>query len=169
MATRLRKVRRQRGSRTHGWGQMSQHRHSGSRGGTGMAGMHKHKWSYTVKYAPDHFGHNVFRPPKQVQTKRWLNVRELSFLGANLKESETLDLEALGYDKLLGEGEISKALTIKVPRASESALEKVKAAGGSVELTQKTPPLAKEGEEEKKPEKKGKQQTETKSSKGEKK
>ncbi len=36
--------------------------------------------------------------------------------------------------KLLGEGEISVALTLRVHAASQSALEKVKAAGGEVQL-----------------------------------
>ena len=35
MATRFRKSRRQRGSRYCGWGQVGQHRQSGSRGGIG--------------------------------------------------------------------------------------------------------------------------------------
>ena len=35
MATRLRKSRKQRGSRFCGWGQIGQHRASGSRGGVG--------------------------------------------------------------------------------------------------------------------------------------
>jgi large subunit ribosomal protein L15 len=135
MATRLRKVRRLRGSRTHGWGQMGQHRHSGSRGGTGMAGMHKHKWSYTVKYAPDHFGHNRFAPPKRQLTRRWLNVGDLSSLTKNGKEeNEIVDLGAMGYDKLLGQGSISMPVSVKIPRASASAVEKVKSAGGSVLL-----------------------------------
>ena len=38
MPTRLRKVRKQRGSRTHGYGQIGQHRHSGKQGGHGNAG-----------------------------------------------------------------------------------------------------------------------------------
>jgi large subunit ribosomal protein L15 len=135
MATRLRKVRRQRGSRTHGWGQIGQHRHSGSRGGTGMAGMHKHKWSYTVKYAPDHFGHDEFRPPKRTLTKRWLNLVDLSkIMETTSKEAMQLDLTAMGYDKLLGQGTVSQGLTIKIPRASASAIEKIRAAGGSIEI-----------------------------------
>ncbi|MHB1909532.1 MAG: uL15 family ribosomal protein [Nitrososphaerales archaeon] len=129
MASRLRKVRRYRGSRTHGWGQITQHRHSGSRGGTGMAGMHKHKWSYTVKYAPDHFGHNRFAPPNRMITKRWLNLEDLAPL---LKQGEKLDLTKLGYDKLLGQGTIAKAVDIVVPRASASAIKKIKQAGGSI-------------------------------------
>ena len=133
MATRLRKVRRQRGSRTHGWGQMGQHRHSGSRGGTGMAGMHKHKWSYTVKYAPDHFGHNKFAPPNRTVSHRWINVSDLSAFAGSMKKGEIIDLGSMGYDKLLGQGTISTALSLKIPRASKSAIEKIKAAGGSVE------------------------------------
>lgn len=137
MATRLRKVRRQRGSRTHGWGQIAQHRHSGSRGGTGMAGMHKHKWSYTVKYAPDHFGHNEFRPPKGTVTKHWLNLDDLSRILENApRDIQVLDLSALGYDKLLGEGTVSQALSLKIARASANAVEKIKGAGGSIELQQ---------------------------------
>ncbi len=100
-----------------------------------MAGMHKHKWSYTVKYAPDHFGHNDFRPPKQTVTKRWLNLEDLSRIMETISnETKQLDLTAMGYDKLLGQGNVSHALTIKISRASASAIEKIKAAGGSVEV-----------------------------------
>jgi large subunit ribosomal protein L15 len=134
MATRLRKVRHLRGSRTHGWGQVGQHRHSGSRGGTGMAGMHKHKWSYTVKYATDHFGHNKFAPPKRKLIRRWLNVGDLESLLNNGMKGEEVDLGAMGYDKLLGQGSISTAFSLRVPRASSSAVEKVQAAGGSIEV-----------------------------------
>jgi large subunit ribosomal protein L15 len=134
MATRLRKVRRQRGSRTHGWGQMGQHRHSGSRGGTGMAGMHKHKWSYTVRYAPDHFGHNRFARPNRTVTHRWLNVGDLTMFTGDGKKGETIDLGAMGFDKLLGQGSISTAVSLKIPRASASAIEKIKAAGGTIEV-----------------------------------
>jgi len=38
MATRLRKSRRQRGTRYCGWGQIGQHRQSGSRGGVDISG-----------------------------------------------------------------------------------------------------------------------------------
>lgn len=140
MATRNRKVRRQRGSRTHGWGQITQHRHSGSRGGTGMAGLHKHKWSYTVKYAPDHFGHNQFRPPNRIITERWLNVRDLPRLileDSKSSPEQPVDLGAQGFDKLLGGGNVQGPYHLKVPRASSTALEKIKAAGGSVLLETK--------------------------------
>jgi large subunit ribosomal protein L15 len=108
-----------------------------------MAGMHKHKWSYTVKYAPDHFGHDKFRPPNSIVTRKWLNVGDLSSL--TLGTANPIDLGAMGYDKLLGMGNVDKAYSIKVPRASASAVEKVKAAGGSVEVEPK--PLKEKKEE----------------------
>jgi large subunit ribosomal protein L15 len=56
----------------------------------------------------------------------------------------TVDLEALRakgllpknaeYVKILGEGDLTKALTIKAYRASATAIEKVSKAGGSIEL-----------------------------------
>jgi len=94
-----------------------------------MAGLHKHKWSFMVKYAPDHFGSNRWHPPHPTNTEKWLNVYDLDRMSnANL----SLDLGAMGYDKLLGQGTVSKALSVKVPRASASAVEKIKAAGGNI-------------------------------------
>ncbi|MEM2955643.1 MAG: 50S ribosomal protein L15, partial [Nitrososphaerales archaeon] len=71
MPTRLRKTRKLRGSRTVGYGQVGQHRKSGSRGGKGKAGLHKHKWSWTVKYAPNYFGRDEFKPPRRTVAKKW--------------------------------------------------------------------------------------------------
>ena len=95
-----------------------------------MAGLHKHKWSYMVKYAPDHFGSNRWHPPHPTHTERWLNVYELDKIAAAF--GNTIDLGSMGYDKLLGQGTTFRSLSIKVPRASASAIEKVKSAGGSV-------------------------------------
>jgi large subunit ribosomal protein L15 len=145
MATRLRKVRRLRGSRTHGWGQVAQHRRTGQKGGSGMAGLHKHKWSYTVKYMPDHFGSNKWHPPSPAVTEKWLNVDQLaSVAGSDGK----VDLAAMGYDKLLGNGEVHRSFQVRTNRASKSAVEKIHNAGGSVEvLIQESP---KEDERQKK-------------------
>ncbi|MHB1262704.1 MAG: uL15 family ribosomal protein, partial [Thermoplasmatota archaeon] len=43
-----------------------------------------------------------------------------------------LDLKAQGIGKLLGSGDISHKVTVKVDHASAGAIEKVKAAGGQV-------------------------------------
>jgi large subunit ribosomal protein L15 len=96
-----------------------------------MAGLHKHKWSYTVKYAPDHFGSNKWHPPNQVEINRWINLYQIEALATGGGE---VDLVSLGYDKLLGQGSVHKALKVKARRASESAIEKIKAAGGAIEV-----------------------------------
>jgi len=137
MPTRLRKTRRLRGSRTVGWGQIGQHRKKGGKGGSGKAGLHKHKWSWTVKYAPDHFAKDSFRPPVQVKARRWINVGELEKLTEKInliKEGEKpiLNLAEMGYDKLLGEGRMGTAFKIIVKSYTETAKAKVEKVGGEI-------------------------------------
>lgn len=136
MATRLRKSRRQRGSRYCGWGQIGQHRQSGSRGGVGQAGKHKHFWIRTVIEEPDHFGHNQNTSYKKNLVKKWLNLRDIESIyeknKGNLKEKNILDLSSLGYDKLLGSGSLKTKLNIKISSVSKNALTKIQAAGGNV-------------------------------------
>jgi len=138
MPHKLRKIRKQRGSRTHGWGRVGQHRAGGSRGGHGKAGFHKHKWSYVIKYEPDYFGKKGFTSPKSVRRKvNVINVGVLDEMAEKLsarkeKDKFFIDLESLGYTKLLGAGNVTKPLIVKVPSCSSSATEKVKEAGGQI-------------------------------------
>lgn len=136
MATRLRKSRRQRGTRFCGWGQIGQHRASGSRGGVGGAGKHKHFFLRTLKEEPDHFGHEQFHALRKSDVSRWVNIRDLNQLLRYSKSGEdgktVLDLEELGYEKLLGSGRVEGVFTIKVKRASKSAKDKITEAGGEV-------------------------------------
>ena len=138
MPHKLRKIRKQRGSRTHGWGRVGQHRAGGSRGGHGKAGFHKHKWSYVIKYEPDYFGKRGFTSPKSVRRKvNVINVGVLDEMAEKLstrmeKNKFFIDLESLGYTKLLGTGNVTKPLIVKVPSSSSSATEKIKEAGGQI-------------------------------------
>jgi large subunit ribosomal protein L15 len=136
MATRLRKSRRQRGSRFCGWGQIGQHRASGSRGGVGGAGKHKHFYIRTVMEEPQHFGHEQFHALRKSDVSKWVNIKDLNQLMKYSKVSEegktVLDLEELGYEKLLGIGRVDGSFTIKVKRISQSAKEKINQAGGEV-------------------------------------
>ena len=136
MPTRLRKVRKLRGSRTHGWGQVGQHRASGHKGGVGQSGMLKHHFSTMLKEFPDHFGHDSTHPPHPIITKKWTSIRDLDDLfaksGTKEGEKKILDLVGLGYDKLLGGGQVKNAYTVKIKRSTASAKEKVKQAGGEV-------------------------------------
>ena len=136
MATRLRKSRKQRGSRYCGWGQIGQHRASGSRGGVGGAGKHKHFFIRTIKEEPNHFGHEQFHALRSSDVQNWVNIKELNEL---VKFSETdkdgkviLDLDKLGIGKVLGTGILNSAFTIKVRKISDSAKNKIISAGGEV-------------------------------------
>jgi large subunit ribosomal protein L15 len=136
MATRLRKSRRQRGTRFCGWGQIGQHRASGSRGGVGGAGKHKHFFIRTVIEEPDHFGHEQFHALRKSDVSRWLNIKDLNQLIKHSKATEegkiVLDLNELGYGKLLGVGQVDAAFTIKINKVSKSAKDKITQAGGEV-------------------------------------
>jgi len=133
----LRKTRKRRGSRTHGWGRVGQHRRTGSKGGRN-AGRHKALWSYIIKYEPDYYGKNGFTSAKSLRTKvNVINVGTLEGIAEKFavekeKGKSFIDLESLGYTKLLGMGKISKSLIVKVPAFSKSAAEKIKDAGGQV-------------------------------------
>jgi len=128
--TRERKGRRYRGMRTHGYGQVGQHRHSGKQGGHGNAGLHKHKWSWLILNDPDHFGRDPFRPPSYYgHPARWLNVGQLDGIAKGLK---TLDLSSMGIDKLLGSGEVAGAYAVKVESFTKKAQAKIEAAGGKI-------------------------------------
>lgn len=134
MPHRKRKVRKQRGSRTHGWGPVGQHRAGGRKGGKGKAGMRKHKWTYTVKHAPNYFGKHGFHKPVSRKEKT-LNVGELEELVEKTtteKKDKIINLEKLGYDKLLGAGKVSRSLNIELKSCSKTAAKKIQEAGGKI-------------------------------------
>lgn len=141
MPHKLRKTRKYRGSRTCGWGQVGQHRKHGMRGGYGMAGGHKHKWTYMVKYAPDYFTKKGFLSHTGIGELSVLNIGQLNEIVDELASKNalkmedgkfTVDLSDLGFEKLLGEGVISKPLLVKVERFSKLAEKKIKEAGGQL-------------------------------------
>lgn len=142
MPTKDRKVRKYRGSRTHGWGQVGQHRARGGRGGTGKAGLDKHKWSYVIKHDPTYWEKKGFVSTKALGKKvSIINVGKLDDLADKLESEKKLerkekkiflDLESLGYDKLLGTGEIAKPMFVKVASYSEAASRKLEDAGGQI-------------------------------------
>jgi large subunit ribosomal protein L15 len=144
MATRLRKTRRLRGGRHMGWGQVGQHRASGHKGGLGITGMMKHHYSTLLKEDPDHYGHESSKPPHPNITKKWTSIRDLDDLFAKFGKEEggkkIVDLESLGYDKLLGGGKLTNAYSVKISKFTASAEEKLKAVGGeiSISVTQET-------------------------------
>lgn len=139
---RKKKFRKFRGQRSYGFGSHKKHRGGGSRGGRGMAGLHKHKWSYTVKYLPEHFGKVGFkRPVKIVEEVRAVNLKQLDQLADKLlkekiaeKEDEKIkiDVSKLGYEKVLGSGKLTQPLIIEAKVFSKQAIKKIEETGGKV-------------------------------------
>ena len=139
MPHKLRKVRKQRGSRYMGWGQVGQHRKAGGRGGKGKAGGRKHFWIRTVKYEKERYQKIGFLPPSAKKPKvATINVGELEDLALKVigdygvKGGNELDLKSLGIGKLLGRGSVSVPLNVKVAYSTMSAQEKIEEAGGSI-------------------------------------
>ncbi|MCW4032340.1 MAG: 50S ribosomal protein L15 [Candidatus Bathyarchaeota archaeon] len=140
MATRKRRVRKQRGSRTCGWGTSGQHRDGGMKGGRGKSGMRKHNWTYVIRYGLTRRKIG-FSPINDINKKPPINIGELDskvdkLIAQGLAEKKgqkiEIDLTKLGYEKLLGSGKISRPIDIKVMKCSENAAKKIEEAGGSI-------------------------------------
>ncbi len=137
MPHKLRKMRKQRGSRTCGWGKIGQHRGAGCRGHR-KVGRHKHLWSYVTAKEPDYFGKHGFTSCQSLNSKEnVINISMLDEISEKIlveKDKVYVDLTNLGFTKLLGSGKLTKQLTVNVPSCSRTAAEKIKKAGGQVLL-----------------------------------
>ena len=117
-----------RGYRTHGRGKKSG-RGAGIIGGHGKAGYGKTGKIGMLKFDPNYFGRHGFKRPQcMVEANRTINVGELS---EQIERFVSILTEA-GIDKLLGTGNIDKAVNVTVAEASEKARSKIAEAGGSV-------------------------------------
>ena len=134
---------RQRGHKTHGWGAKKKHRGQGHRGGRGMAGTGKRADSKkpSIWKDKDYFGKHGFISKTQKVKINAVNIGFIEqhvnkFLSGNLIKKEngfySVELEKLGFNKLLGDGRISMKFKIKAPYASKTAVFKVKEAGGEI-------------------------------------
>lgn len=140
MIRKTRKINKMRGSRTIGGGCSKKRRGAGHRGGRGKAGGHKHMWTWVVKFDPDRFGKSGFkRPLKTINKFNTVNLDYLDDNAEKLVEKDlaqkkgkkiTIDVTQLGYDKVLGKGKVTKALTIKANHFSASAIRKIEENGG---------------------------------------
>ncbi len=96
--------------------------------------MHKHKWTWVVKYEPDAFGKHGFLPrSKPKALVKTINVGDLEMLlpsSTQVKGKIELNLAELGYDKLLGRGRLRFPLIVKSYSFAAGAKEKIASAGG---------------------------------------
>lgn len=142
MARKDRKIRRLRGTRTVGFGQVGQHRKGGMKGGRGKAGGLGTDLTYTVKYDPNRFGKHGFKNPLTIGRK--INVINIGFLNESINRLSSsgcteerdgkiyVNLVKLGYDKLLGTGKVTKPFMVQVKSVSEAAKKKIEEAGGTI-------------------------------------
>jgi large subunit ribosomal protein L15 len=123
------KVVKQRGGKTHGWGSKKKHRGAGSRGGRGRAGITKHKKLYWKKRGIQvgKKGHKSMRQRGLKPSVRSINLRDLEKLAPGSKE---IILREFGYDKVIGTGEIRSPLKVIAKGFSARAMEKIEAAKG---------------------------------------
>jgi large subunit ribosomal protein L15 len=130
-----------RGSRTCGGGTHKNRRGGGSRGGRGHAGACKHHTFRAMKEGWMFGKHGFTRPPVTQTAVSFINIGELDELALFLVESKlaeekdgsvAVNLDELGIDKLLGNGQVSRKYIITVSTASATAKAKVEELGGQI-------------------------------------
>jgi len=143
VVTKQKKARRQRGSRTCGWGLV--HRNKGQKGGSGRAGSGKKSKCKKPMFRKEKFGKHGFVIRGVTPLSHPINMREIEDKlprwitdGLVQEKDGMLDvqLEQLGYSKLLSEGKVTQKLRIHVSYASKAVKEKVQSAGGELILKQ---------------------------------
>ena len=118
-------TKKMHGKKSFGYGAKKKHRGHGSKGGCGLAGSKKHNKFRVWKEMPDHFTHTKL---KKKSKEIVINIKDLE----SFKETK-INLNELGYTKLLGNGETAKKLEIIVNKWSKQAEEKINKAGGKIE------------------------------------
>jgi large subunit ribosomal protein L15 len=125
-------------SRTHGAGRKAR-RGAGLQGGKGRAGANKHRFLQLQVLGGKHahlaarpWGRTGFTSKTRTVADVTINVGDLV---QQFGEGE-INLTAAGFTKLLASGRIDAKLTIKVAKATQGAVAKIEAAGGSVTLAE---------------------------------
>ncbi len=142
---------RGRGAGTHGWGARKKHKKSGHRGGKGMAGTGKRadqkKTLVTKLYGHNYFGKQGVTSRKTERDKRLrINLATIEFNIESFIKKSIAKKTPNGFEinlekyKILDSSEnykVRNKMFIKALGASESAIEKIKKAGGEILLRNK--------------------------------
>lgn len=138
MVVRFSKKRR-RGERTY-HGRHGYPRGGGSRGGRGKSGKFDHKIMLYLKYESwkkeKEKSRSLKKNKKIINLQMLDNLIDKMILNGNLREEKNIeiDLDKLGYEKLLSKGNINKGIIVKIKSASKKAIEKIEKKGGKVIL-----------------------------------
>lgn len=137
------RIKRIRGTRTCGGGSAKKRRGKGSRGGVGHAGAHSHHVVWSLKRGIVKGKHASFTHHYGCSEDNAMNVGDLEeMLDGLLAEGKAkkkrngihLDMDALGIQKVLGKGNVTKKLVLKADKISKTAQEKIERVGGKVEV-----------------------------------
>jgi large subunit ribosomal protein L15 len=135
------RTKKQRGGR-YGRGFKSG-RGKGKRGGSGLAGLGKHRTQLVIKYDKNHFGVHGFKSHTQGNIEIPITLKELAesleilrtkgYVSDN-KGELVVDLKGAGYTKLLSTGEFKIKSKIIVPKTTERCINKLMVTGVLVEV-----------------------------------
>jgi large subunit ribosomal protein L15 len=130
-----------RGRGSHGWGERKKHKKKGHRGGKGMSGTGKRadqKKTLVIKlYGNKYFGKQGFTSRGTERDKgNRINIQtiEQNLESYGKKQGDKWEINLKNY-KILGTGEAKNKLIIKAKEASQSAIDKVKKAGGEIQVS----------------------------------
>ena len=130
------KVRKMRGSHTHGWGAKKKHRGTGSQSGRGGSSkFYSRKTSAILEKQIT--GKKGFVSLSKTEVKT-IDVQDLDQL-ARSRNVKEVDVTAMGFGKVLGSGKITIPLVVKAKSFSAGAKSKIEAAGGKAVAPQEIP------------------------------
>ncbi len=130
-----RKQRRKKkylGKRRCGRGNVKNRRGSGNRGGRGMAGVDKHKWTWAMAHQPDYYSKHGFVNPTR---KRYptINLYEINQMALNGKLEEKEGKYVFEFKgKVLGRGKVTLPLSIKALSWSKNVERKLAEVKGEI-------------------------------------
>lgn len=132
MKRKGKKTRKLLGQRSHGRGDTKNGRGAGCRGGRGMAGIDKHKWSWAMNIDTRYFSKSGFTRPNRSRVKA-INLYEINqraLLSKLEKKGDKFTFEFKG--KVLGTGSVNVPLSIKAVSWTKNVEKKLKEAGGEI-------------------------------------
>ena len=139
MTERKRKKKnRVRGERTHGKGDTKNNRGAGCRGGRGNAGGDKGKFASIGRLAPIEYKlkpntHGIAITLGNLDSKLDSLVQKGK---VTMEGKKYVVAYGCGYEKILSQGQTTKAIILKI-NASKKAIEKIEKAGGTFEFAKK--------------------------------
>jgi large subunit ribosomal protein L15 len=123
------------GHRSHGRGNVKNRRGSGNRGGRGMAGIDKHKWSWAMVNAPNYFGKYGFKRPHGAVRKRMpvihlFDINQQALNNRLEKKEGRFHIDFKG--KVLATGNVTVPLSVRAEAWSRNVEKKIMDAGGQI-------------------------------------